>query len=69
MKRLTAIVELMGGQLSYSDENGEHEYVAVFTKNTFKAKSTRDNVAQKNIESMLSETFPTHYSNAVNQLK
>ena len=69
MKRLTAIVELMGGQISYELWNGEHIYTVVFGKTTFSSKSTRDNVAQKNIESMLSETFPTHYSNAVNQLK
>ena len=69
MKRLTTIVELMGGKLAYDIWNGEHIYTISFKKYTFIAKSQKDNVAQKNVETNLNEVFPIQYKNAVNQLK
>lgn len=69
MKRLSDIVELMGGSLSYDLWNGEHIYTVTFKKYSFNAKSKKESLALKNVESNLHEVFPIQYQNAINQLK
>jgi len=69
MNRLNDIVEIMGGQLSYSLWNGEHSYTVSFSKYSFTASSKMDYVALRRVEDNLSEVFPIHYQNAINQIK
>jgi len=69
MKRLTTIVELMGGKLEYEYWNKAHIYTIRFTKYTFIASAMNDALAQGSIYQNLEEVFPMYYKNAVNQLK
>lgn len=67
-KKLSAVVDLMGGTCGYSEEGGQYSISVKINGNKYGIIRSSESLAIKSIEFYLETIYPIQYQNELHQL-